>query len=92
MSISLWDKELKSVLFVHEGMMYLESMSSQIVGIFQILAGNAIARASTLEKVLALNIVHWSVFLSVLQVDLLCLANVLSYLTTTLDGADGGGD
>ena len=63
MSISLWDKELKSVLFVHKGMMYLESISSQIVGIFQILAGNAIARASTLEKVLALNIVHLSVFL-----------------------------
>ena len=73
-------------------MIYLESMSSQIVGIFQILAGNAIARASTLEKVLALNIVHWSVFLLVLQVDLLCLANELSHLTTTFDGADGGGD
>ena len=26
MSISLWDKELKSVLFVHKGMMYLESI------------------------------------------------------------------
>ena len=63
MSISLWDKELKSVLFVHKRMMYLESISSQIVGILPVLAGNAIARASTLEKVLALNIVHLSVFL-----------------------------
>ena len=45
-----------------------------------------------MEKVLALNIVHLSVFLSVLQVDLLCLASELSHLTTTLDGADGGGD
>ena len=77
---------------MHDGMMYLESISSQIVGVCRYWHENEIARASTLEKVLALNIVHWSVFLSVLQVDLLCLANVLSHLTTTLDGADGGGD